>query len=110
YRVEIKTVAEELGDLADASAVGAEPPPPLIQAAAGSGARVLGIKRKKHHGVAIRGIQGGDGLFRKRMLVAHGNEAARVHAVPLQACLQRPRLLFGESAEGRSAANHLVVV
>src|SRR5581483_2230998 len=31
-------------------------------------------------------------------------------AVPLQACLQRPRLLFGESAEGRSAANHLVVV
>src|SRR5581483_3947753 len=110
YRVEIKAVAEELGDLADASAIGAEPPAPLVQAAAGSGARVLGIERKKHHGVAIRGIQGGDGLFRKRMPVAHGNEAPGIHTAGLQACLQRPRLLFGELPDGRSAADDLVVV
>src|SRR5581483_8784057 len=49
-------------------------------------------------------------LARERMPVAHRDYAARVHARLAQLGFQRRRLLLGVPANGRSAADHFVMM
>ena len=84
--------------------------PPLVQAAAGGGRGILRIKRKQHDCLAASPVQGSNRLRRKGMPITHRHQTACIHALGLQALLQRRRLLLGEPADGRASANHCIVM
>src|ERR1700728_3966568 len=90
--------------------VAAEQPPPLVQAAASGGRRVLRIQRQQYHLIAICRRNLCDGFMSKRMPVAHGHKTAHIQALTRQLRFQRLRLPLRESPDRRASANRRVVM
>ena len=82
-----------------------EQPTPLIQAAARGGAGILRIERKQHDLIALGCPQMFNRFRGEGMPVAHGHEAAGVHAGFRQLELQGAGLLFGKAPDGRASAD-----
>src|ERR1700688_3725578 len=84
--------------------------PPLIQAAPGGGRRILRAQGQQHNLVALRRSELGYGFAGKAMPVAHSHKAAGVETLIFELNLQRPRLLIGETPDGRTSANGCVMM
>src|ERR1700680_760455 len=78
---------------------------PLVEAAASRGGRVLWIQGQQNHFVAICSLEFCNRLAGERMPIAHGHKAARLQSLIRQVRLERPRLTFGQEAEGGASAD-----
>ncbi len=83
---------------------------PFVQAAAGSGAGEVRIKRQENNFIATGRLELRDGFHGKGMPVAHGDKAAGINAGSVEPGLKRARLLLGKAPDGRTAADHRVVM
>ena len=89
----------------------AKQPIPLVQAAAGGGARILRIERQQHDFIAIRGAQLLDRLGGERMPVAHGHKAAGVNAQIVRAAVcKRAACCSVKRRMGEAAADGGIVM
>ena len=87
-----------------------EQSPPLIQARARCGGRILRIQRQEHHLVALRRSQLLDRLVGEGMPVAHGHETVRIDALIAQFRFQSASLLLGMAANWRASSDGGVVM
>src|ERR1700675_297011 len=92
-RVKVAFVTIEAVDSMDRN-IAMEVAAPLVQAAAHGRARIMRIERQEDDFVAARGLKLFHGFSRKRMPIAHGDEAAGLDSCRQQGIFKRPRLHF----------------
>src|SRR5450755_1537409 len=98
------------GKRAGKKRIAAQQSVPFVQAAARGGARVLRIKRKQDHFIALRRAKLRDGFAGKRMPITHGDETACVETGFGQGRFQSAGLPLGEPPDGRASADHRVMM
>src|SRR5580698_2167307 len=82
---------------------------PFVEAASGRGERIVRIEREKDQLVVRLAVEGGDGLSRVGVPIAHGDDGASGN-VGFESRFESAGLLFGEAANGRAAADFGVVL
>ena len=108
-RIQIKRVTIKRFDAMRRHVV-MEQTPPLVEAAARRGARILRIKRKQHNFIALCCPELLDRFRRERMPVAHSHKTTCVQAILGQLRLQSAGLLLGKAPDWRRSANRRIMV